>query len=77
MREEQHMDEDKEIAKTLMTLALSMDDNIIKMYRVVEKFSDDELKTRFNRAVGDLMGCITRELIFPLANKYPDLDPDK
>jgi hypothetical protein len=67
---------DKEVAKSLLALAVSLDASIVKMFAEVEKFTDEELK-KFNKAVGDLMGYTARDLIVPLVNRYPDLDPDK
>jgi hypothetical protein len=39
----------------------------------VDKIDDQILKTRFNTAVGNLLGYIARDLIFPLENIYPEL----
>ena len=68
---------DKEVAKSLLSLAVSLDETIVRMFSETEKFSDEELRARFNKAIGDLMGYIARDIIFPIVNKYPDLDPDK
>ncbi len=65
---------DKEIAMSLIHLGKSMDEILAKMYIEVDKISDEQVKARFNRAVGDLMGSIARDLIFPIENKYPDLN---
>jgi hypothetical protein len=70
-------DADKEAAKELMSLATSLDASLVQMFAIVRAFSDEELKNRYNKAVGDLMGYIARDLICPLVNKYPDLEPDK
>jgi hypothetical protein len=71
MLEEMKMNED--IAKSLLTLSKSIDDIIVQMFAEVEKIDDQALKTRFNKAVGDLLGYIARDLIFPLENIYPEL----
>lgn len=67
---------DKNVAIALLTLAKSIDDTIGKLYSEVEKISDKELKLQFNKAVGDLMGYIARDLIFPIEHLYPDLTSD-
>jgi hypothetical protein len=64
---------DKDIAKSLLSLSKSMDNIIVQMFAEVDKISDQNLKSRFNQAVGNLMGYITRDLIFPVENMYPDL----
>jgi hypothetical protein len=71
MLEEMKMNED--IAKSLLTLSKSIDDIIVQMFAEVEKIDDQALKTRLNKAVGDLLGYIARDLIFPLENIYPEL----
>ena len=67
---------DKDIAKPLLSLGKSFDDIIVKMFAEVEKIADENLKSRFNKAVGDLMGSVARDVIFPIENLYPDLRPE-
>jgi hypothetical protein len=68
---------DKDIAKTLLSLAVSLDPTIGQMFAEVRKFSDPKVRSRLDNAVGDLMGHLAKELIFPIVDAYPDLDPDK
>jgi hypothetical protein len=67
----------KDIAKSLLLLSKSIDDVIVQMFAEVDKIEDQALKSRFNQAVGDLLGNIARDLIFPLENIYPELRGDK
>jgi len=55
----------EDVAKSLLMLSKSIDDVIVKMFTEVNKVDDETLKTRFNKAVGDLLGHISRDLIFP------------
>jgi hypothetical protein len=64
---------DKEVAAALMTLSKSLDEIIAKMFAEAGRFSDDDMKSRFNKAIGDLMGQVARDLIFPLENAFPEL----
>jgi hypothetical protein len=64
---------DKDVAASLLSLAKSLDDVIVKMFAEVEKLKDDQLRLRFNAAVGDLTGYVARDIIFPIENMYPDL----
>ena len=68
---------DKEIASSLISLAVDMDKTIVSMFSEVEKVTDTETKQRLKKAFGDLMGYIARDIIFPLVDRYPDLDPDR
>lgn len=67
---------DKDTAKSLLSLSKSMDEIIVKMFAEIEKISDDNMKSRFNKAVGDLMGYVARDLVFPIENLYPELRID-
>jgi hypothetical protein len=67
---------DKDVAKSLISLSKSVDEVIVRMFAEVEKINDEKLRSRFNKAVGDLMGYVARDLIFPIENIYPELKAD-
>jgi hypothetical protein len=68
---------EKTVAKSLISLAVSMDANIGSMFSEIEKITDEGQRDKFKRAVGDIMGYIARDIIFPIVDEHPDLDPDK
>ena len=51
---------DKDVAKSLISLSKSLDDVIVKIFAEVERISDEGLRSKFNKAVGDLMGQFAR-----------------
>jgi hypothetical protein len=63
----------KDVAKALLTLGKSIDGVIVQMFAEVDKIDDQGLKAQFNDSVGNLLGFIARDLIFPLENLYPEL----
>jgi hypothetical protein len=67
---------DKDVAKSLISLSKSLDEVIVRMFAEIEKISDENLRSRFNKAIGDLMGHVARDLISPIENVYPDLKTD-
>jgi hypothetical protein len=67
---------DKDTAKSLLSLSKSLDGTIVKMFGEVEKISDPAIKLQFRKSVGDLMGYIARDFIFPIENIYPELKSD-
>lgn len=67
---------DREIAKSLLSLSKSIDSTIVQMFAEVDKIKDDELRSQFKKAVGDIMGYVARDLIFPIENLFPDLAGD-
>ena len=64
---------DEETAGKLLSLALSLDRDIGAMLAVVATIPDEALRRRFDRAVGDLMGFVARDLIFPIESLHPAL----
>jgi hypothetical protein len=64
---------DKDVAKALLTLSKSIDGVIVQMFAEIDKFDDPGLKSRFSDSVGNLLGFVARDLIFPLENIYPEL----
>lgn len=66
----------KDIAKALMTLAVATDEPLGKMLGIVERIEDGKLRDRYKKAVGDVIGAIFREIIYPIEEMYPDLTPD-
>ena len=67
---------EKVVAKSLISLAVSMDANITSMFSEVEKITDEAQRAKFKRTVGDIMGFIARGIIVPIVAEHPDLDPD-
>lgn len=68
---------EKKVAESLLSLAVSMDHTIGSMFAEIRKISDEEVRAKFDKAVGDLMGHVAKELISPIFDRFPDLDPDK
>ena len=68
---------DAATAQKLIALAISTDKTIGALLEEVENISDDQERTRYKRAIGDIMGYIARDLIFPIVDQHPQLDPDK
>ena len=64
---------DKDVAISILTLSKSIDGTIVKLFAEVDKIKDPTLRKRFNKAVGDLMGFIDRDLILPIENIFPEL----
>ncbi|MGV1943417.1 hypothetical protein ACQZ5D_23310 [Agrobacterium sp. 22-211-1] len=67
---------ERDVAKSLIDLAVSIDPILGEMFLCIEKISDENTKINLKKSVGDLMGYIARDLIFPLVEKHPDLNPD-
>jgi hypothetical protein len=68
---------EKEVAQSLLSLAVSLDASFGAMYAEARKFANKETRSKFDKAIGNLMGYVARDIIFPIVNEYPDLNPDK
>ena len=66
----------EETARNLLLLSKSFDPTIARMFAEIDKIGDEQIRSRFNRAVGDIMGRLARDLIFPVENMFPDLRAD-
>ena len=64
---------DETTAKALLTLALALDRDLAALFDVVATIPDEGLRRRFNRAVGDVMGVIARDLVYPIERLHPAL----
>ncbi|WP_207587133.1 hypothetical protein [Rhizobium sp. ZX09] len=56
---------------------MSIDTILGEMFECIEKISDEKIKLTLNKSANDLMGYVARDLIFPLIEIHPDLNPDR
>jgi uncharacterized protein YdaL len=68
---------DKDVAVTILAIAKSTDEIIVKLYSEIDKIADNKLKFQLDRAAGHLMATVARELVYPIEKKYPDLKIDE
>lgn len=68
---------EKDIAKSIIELSISIDTILGEMFECIEKISDEKIKLTLNKSANDLMGYVARDLIFPLIEIHPDLNPDR
>ncbi|MDF2117558.1 hypothetical protein PY365_18405 [Roseiarcaceae bacterium H3SJ34-1] len=66
----------KQIATQIIACAVAMDEPIGNMHALIEQMEEDEVKERFKKAVGDLMGILFLNIVRPIETLYPDLNPD-
>lgn len=67
----------KALAALIMEATLSFSAPLDLLSERVASLADGEEKRRLKKAVGDVMAVLTSEIVFPIAAKYPELDPDK
>lgn len=67
---------EKDTAKQLIDLSVSIDRILGEMFSCIDQIYDEDTKNEFKKSVGNLIGYISRDLIFPLVDRYPDLNPD-
>jgi hypothetical protein len=69
---------EKETAKSIISLAFSMGKKFDDILLLLDKETNDiETKEKFVRIIQDLIGHICIDLVMPIVDIYPDLNPDK
>jgi hypothetical protein len=68
---------EKEMAIRLVTAALALDEPIGELDGGISEPDGGEEKNECRRALGDVIGLITRHLVFRVYRQYSELDPDR
>ena len=68
---------DKQIATAILEVVYSLDTELGKLDTLVSQIADEATRARYTHALGDLLGSLTRDFIFPLTDEFPDLDRDR
>ncbi|MGB8818870.1 MAG: hypothetical protein WCC66_13210 [Rhizobiaceae bacterium] len=66
---------EKNLAKSLMSIALSLGKPINEMFDLVEEISDNEIKKNYKEMIQYLMAYAT-DIILSVEKIYPELNPD-
>lgn len=61
----------------MVDAAVSLDKELGNLDTLISRIEDEEERKRYAKALGDLLGSLTRDLLFPIEREYPDLNPDK
>ncbi|EDQ6353452.1 nuclear receptor NHR-99, partial [Salmonella enterica subsp. enterica serovar Weltevreden] len=64
-------------ANSLMMALLKLNESTNDVFFEIEKIDDDKIKRLFRRSIANVIGMIYLELMSPIIEEYPDLDPDK
>lgn len=67
----------KNTANSLMMALLKLNESTNDVFFEIEKIDDDKIKRLFRRSIANVIGMIYLELMSPIIEEYPDLDPDK
>ncbi|EDS8326280.1 nuclear receptor NHR-99 [Salmonella enterica subsp. enterica serovar Weltevreden] len=67
----------KNTANNLMMALLKLNESTNDVFFEIEKIDDDKIKRLFRRSIANVIGMIYLELMSPIIEEYPDLDPDK
>ena len=67
----------KAVAATIMDAALSMGNEIGKLDSLVSELENGREKEDLVQALGNIMGILTRDVVFRIARDDPELDPGR
>jgi hypothetical protein len=68
---------EKTVAGRLMEAALSAGNEVAKLDSIVSELENGREKQELVRALGNVMGVLTRDVVFRIVRDHPELDPDR
>ena len=68
---------EKELAAKIMEAALSLGKQIGNLDSLISQLDNDAEKEEFVQALGNVMGILTRDVMFRISRDHPELDPDR
>ncbi|UCE07917.1 MAG: nuclear receptor NHR-99 [bacterium] len=68
---------ERKIAEKLVEIIIGLDEPLNDAAALVEQIDDEQEKRKLRRGLGEIMGRSFTDLILPIIQEYPDLDPDK
>jgi hypothetical protein len=68
---------ERKIAERLMRIIIGLDKPLNEVAALVEQIDNEQEKRQLRRGLGEIMGRGFTDLILPIIQEYPDLDPDK
>ena len=68
---------EKAVAARILDAALAMGNEIGKLDSIVSELDSGREKEELVQALGNIMGVLTRDVVFRIARDHPELDPDR
>ena len=66
----------EETARAVVNAVTAFDPLIGTLSEAIDDVGDENLRSQFKRAVGDVMGVLFSEIMHPLEKIYPSLIPE-
>jgi hypothetical protein len=67
----------KDLAGKVVQALLATGTKLDDVGSLVAQIDDETERRRFLRSVGETMATLNADLLMPIVQQYPDLDPDK
>jgi hypothetical protein len=68
---------EKAVAARILEAALSVGNEIGKLDSIISELDSGCEKEELVQALGNIMGVLTRDVVFPIVRDHPGLDPDR
>ena len=68
---------DKTLAKSLIDQFLALSEPLNTATELTEKIADTQERETVRRGLGNIMGLVYTDLMRPIIEQFPELDPDK
>lgn len=68
---------EKKVAELLMKNLLALSEPLNSATTLIDQISSKDEQAALRRGLGELMGRIYTDLMIPIIEQYPELDPDR
>lgn len=73
----EEFDMEKSLAASIIEGSLVVGQSLNELLRLVEKVTEGRVQKDLRRQIGDVMGRLYTDVMMPVIQQYPDLDPDR
>jgi hypothetical protein len=67
----------KDMAIRMLRAALDLEAQIGELDGLISELGDSQERHECARALGSIIGILTKDFVFRIVQQYPELDPDK
>jgi hypothetical protein len=68
---------EKAVAARILDAVLSVGNEIGKLDSIISELDSGREKAELVQALGNIMGILSRDVVFRIARDHPELDPDR
>jgi hypothetical protein len=66
---------EKKLASTIIRSTRSLNEKLGEIDLAISEMPNGMEKDKYIKALGNVIGTLSRNIVFPIVQEYPDLDP--